>query len=81
MSIRTVVSCDICKIDQSTVNHWFAVWIDKANKFCSVSIAVKNKPKSCKHVCGTEHAQTFYQRYMSHGTLEVMTKTEDKLSL
>ena len=70
MSERTVISCDVCKRDQATVNHWWCVWVEKGiYHACST----KDRPsrKRAKHACGNDHETVLHNRWLTTGSLEI----------
>jgi hypothetical protein len=44
--------CDICGIDKKETNHWFVAFEDKGALKLSAWVAVKQKRKVMKHLCG-----------------------------
>jgi len=79
--IRTVMSCNECKIDQLKVNGWFALW---TNEMTLSSCHVKDLEhlnaitaqgtqtiggSIVHHACGSECAAKMYQRWLATGQL------------
>ena len=83
MAFETSITCDICKKKKEQVNHWKTVWIGKSDTFHSIEGVSKSSSSlkyPRKHVCGVEHALTMYNRYLSHGTLEMEAPPQEGTS-
>lgn len=72
--------CDVCGERRREVNHWWIVWIESASprQFCAVTfdpsawdrISQRAGAKDQSVVCGEEHAQVLFCRWLQFGTLE-----------
>ena len=80
MSIRSVISCDVCKRDQGAVNHWFVAWVEKG-EYHACSIKKKREStKNDKHACGTDCEVVLHNRWLTTGnlTIEMHERKVDK---
>ena len=72
MSIKSSpIICDICGIEKQSVNHWW--WVRLEGKAFKVGSLGKKKVPSPNdhHACGSGHAVTLFQRFLTTGTLEM----------
>jgi hypothetical protein len=69
MSTEQVTKCDVCEIYKREVNHWWRIWIAE-DAFCCAPFASTTADPEAKDVCGVEHAQQMFNRYLATGTLE-----------
>lgn len=70
MAVETTVTCDLesCGVQRGEANHWFKVWITLDGRFGSSAKAFPPNARDIKDVCGAEHAQVMYARFLSSGT-------------
>lgn len=72
--------CDVCGERRREVNHWWIVWVDvtSSKQFCSIPFAPpvwdriqqRSRAEHRSIVCGEEHAQLLFARWMQSGSLE-----------
>ncbi len=73
MSQRIIQVCDICGTVKQETNHWFKVAViseGQSPMFVTIPASMEIAAKDVKDVCGQQHAQTLYSRYLDHGTIE-----------
>jgi hypothetical protein len=80
MSTKQIVQCDLegCGKTKGEVNHWFIVTITEGNRFVCMSSENTNSGSPYnKDVCGVEHAQVMFSRFLSNGGLERDTPAKE----
>ena len=72
MSVKpSPIVCDICGIEKQSANHWWWVRLD-GKTFRAGSLKTQRAPSpKDQHACGSNHAGTLFQRFLSTGTLEM----------
>ena len=72
MSIKpSPIICDVCGIEKQSANHWWFVRVE-GKVFKAGSLGKQKIPSpSDHHACGSGHAVTLFQRFLSTGTLEM----------
>jgi len=76
--IKLTVECNVCNIQRKKVNHWFRVMAQSSQFMCSPlqEEDIKLENASDIHVCGQEHGQILFQRWLATGSIELDQPTK-----
>ena len=71
-----VIKCDVCGAEKHSANNWWmARIVPQVNPPGILFLCTSWRPglsTGIKDVCGRECAQKLYERFMGHGTLDMM---------